>query len=64
MEIRAFCRSDEDAVVALWQEAGLTRPWSDPHADIARKLTEQPIPLALLVRFLNSLAIYMNPRFP
>ena len=22
-----------DAVVALWGEAGLTRPWNDPHAD-------------------------------
>ncbi len=29
-------------VVALWQACGLTRPWNDPHRDIARKLTEQP----------------------
>ena len=42
MKIRAFQASDEAAVVALWQECGLTRPWNDPHADIARKLTEQP----------------------
>jgi ribosomal protein S18 acetylase RimI-like enzyme len=42
MKIRAFRPSDAAAVVALWQEAGLTRPWNDPHADIARKLTEQP----------------------
>jgi ribosomal protein S18 acetylase RimI-like enzyme len=42
MKIRAFQVSDEAAVVALWQECGLTRPWNDPHADIARKLTEQP----------------------
>jgi ribosomal protein S18 acetylase RimI-like enzyme len=42
MKIRAFQPSDEAAVVALWQECGLTRPWNDPHADIARKLTEQP----------------------
>ncbi|MFP3617399.1 GNAT family N-acetyltransferase, partial [Paraburkholderia sp. SIMBA_050] len=33
---------DESAVVALWQACGLTRPWNDPHRDIARKLTEQP----------------------
>jgi ribosomal protein S18 acetylase RimI-like enzyme len=42
MKIRAFQPSDEAAVVALWQECGLTRPWNDPHTDIARKLTEQP----------------------
>jgi ribosomal protein S18 acetylase RimI-like enzyme len=42
VEIRAFDIADEDAVVALWEEAGLTRPWNDPHADIRRKLTVQP----------------------
>ncbi|MCX7173540.1 MAG: GNAT family acetyltransferase [Proteobacteria bacterium] len=42
MKIRPFQPHDEDAVVALWQECGLTRPWNDPRADIARKLTEQP----------------------
>jgi ribosomal protein S18 acetylase RimI-like enzyme len=42
IEIRAFQPADETAVVALWQECGLTRPWNDPHADIGRKLTEQP----------------------
>ena len=42
MKIRAFHASDEAAVIALWEEAGLTRPWNDPSADIARKLTEQP----------------------
>lgn len=40
--IRTFARADENAVVALWQAAGLTRPWNDPHADIARKQTVQP----------------------
>lgn len=29
-------RDDEaDAVVALWEAAGLTRPWNDPHHDLA-----------------------------
>jgi len=42
MQIRAFEPSDEEAVITLWQEAGLTRPWNDPRADIARKRTEQP----------------------
>jgi ribosomal protein S18 acetylase RimI-like enzyme len=42
MKIRAYEASDEHAVVALWQECGLTRPWNDPRRDIMRKLTEQP----------------------
>lgn len=42
MKIRAFQPSDEQAVIALWQECGLTRPWNDPHKDIARKLGVQP----------------------
>ncbi|GAA4750172.1 GNAT family acetyltransferase [Amnibacterium soli] len=35
--VRPFADDDEDAVVALWAAAGLTRPWNDPHRDIARK---------------------------
>ena len=42
MQIRPFERCDEAAVVGLWQECGLTRPWNDPHKDIARKLEVQP----------------------
>lgn len=40
--MRAFAPADEDAVVELWHEVGLTRPWNDPRADIRRKLTVQP----------------------
>ncbi|MGK3947905.1 GNAT family acetyltransferase [Microbacterium sp. K2] len=40
--VRAFDPSDTDSVVALWTEAGLTRPWNDPRLDIQRKLTVQP----------------------
>jgi ribosomal protein S18 acetylase RimI-like enzyme len=40
--LRTFARTDEAAVIALWRSTGLTRPWNDPHADIARKLTVQP----------------------
>jgi ribosomal protein S18 acetylase RimI-like enzyme len=40
--IRAFQDSDTEPVVALWHEAGLTRPWNDPYLDIARKRTVQP----------------------
>jgi ribosomal protein S18 acetylase RimI-like enzyme len=42
MQIRSFGLNDEPAVVALWAECGLTRPWNDPHRDIARKLAVQP----------------------
>lgn len=42
MQIRPYRPVDESTVVALWQACGLTRPWNDPHRDIARKLTEQP----------------------
>lgn len=40
--IRAFDTADADAVIALWTEAGLTRPWNDPRLDIERKLRVQP----------------------
>lgn len=42
MNIRPYHPADEDAVVQLWEDCGLTRPWNDPHKDIARKLTQQP----------------------
>ena len=42
VNIRAFERIDTDDVIALWNEAGLTRPWNDPRLDIERKLTVQP----------------------
>lgn len=40
--IRSFEPTDQDAVIALWQRCGLTRPWNDPAKDIFRKLAEQP----------------------
>lgn len=42
VHIRGFEPSDTDAVVALWRACDLTRPWNDPHKDIARKLAVQP----------------------
>ncbi|PZU32277.1 MAG: GNAT family acetyltransferase [Microbacterium sp.] len=42
VEIRPFAVIDTDAVVALWQETGLTRPWNNPYQDIRRKLAVQP----------------------
>jgi len=42
MHIRPFEAADENAVVALWQQCGLTRPWNDSHKDIRRKLAVRP----------------------
>jgi len=42
MKIRVYQPGDEAAVIALWQECGLVRPWNDPRLDIARKLSMQP----------------------
>jgi ribosomal protein S18 acetylase RimI-like enzyme len=39
--IRPFSTTDADAVVSLWQDCGLTRPWNDPHLDIDRKASCQ-----------------------
>ena len=36
--IRGFEPSDTDAVIRLWEACDLTRPWNDPHKDIARKI--------------------------
>jgi ribosomal protein S18 acetylase RimI-like enzyme len=33
LNIRAATGSDRVAVIALWQAAGLTRPWNDPGSD-------------------------------
>src|SRR5262245_43705997 len=42
MLIRPFQPPDEPAVIALWPRCDLTRPWKDPHKDIARKLAVRP----------------------
>ena len=42
MIIRTFRETDEPAVIQLWADCGLVRPWNDPHRDIQRKLAEQP----------------------
>jgi len=40
--LRGFQADDTDAVIALWERCGLTRPWNDPRKDIARKLRVNP----------------------
>lgn len=42
MKIRVFSKNDRLAVIKLWEECGLTRPWNDPAKDIDRKLSVQP----------------------
>lgn len=42
IQIRSFSPEQTEAVVALWERCGLTRPWNDPRKDIARKLLVQP----------------------
>ena len=39
MQIRELTVEDRDAVVDLWHEAGLTRPWNDPASDFDRALS-------------------------
>lgn len=39
--IRPFTAADTEAVVSLWRDCGLTRPWNDPYKDIGRKLQVQ-----------------------
>jgi ribosomal protein S18 acetylase RimI-like enzyme len=38
MDIRTFRIEDQPAVILLWEECGLVRPWNDPKKDIERKL--------------------------
>jgi ribosomal protein S18 acetylase RimI-like enzyme len=35
LSVAAIEDDDIAAVIALWQRCGLTRPWNNPHADIA-----------------------------
>ena len=35
LAIASLADGDVEAMVALWRRCGLTRPWNDPHSDIA-----------------------------
>lgn len=43
IKFRPFDESDSDKVIALWEKAGLLRPWNNPNKDIARKLQEMAV---------------------
>ncbi|HCH23953.1 MAG TPA: GNAT family acetyltransferase [Oceanospirillaceae bacterium] len=49
----------QDAVIALWQECELTRPWNDPIADILRKQSDQLGKFVLLIDGANLVASMM-----
>lgn len=38
MKIRPFQHADAEAVVKLWMDCGLVKPWNDPYLDIERKM--------------------------
>ena len=38
LAIRSATGDDAEAVIALWNRCGLTRPWNDPWADYSRAL--------------------------
>jgi len=38
LDIGALSPAEAEAAVALWEEAGLVRPWNDPRADLRRAL--------------------------
>jgi ribosomal protein S18 acetylase RimI-like enzyme len=42
MKIRPYQPQDEAAVIALWEQCDLLRPWNDPHKDIQRKMQVRP----------------------
>jgi ribosomal protein S18 acetylase RimI-like enzyme len=42
MQIRSYLATDEAALIRLWEQCELTRPWNDPRRDIARKLRVRP----------------------
>ena len=43
IKLRPFDKGDSDKVIALWEKAGLLRPWNDPQKDITRKLQEMAV---------------------
>lgn len=54
LAIRPYAPADESAVVALWETCGLTRPWNDPRADLARAHARDPELLLVAVAGPNS----------
>jgi ribosomal protein S18 acetylase RimI-like enzyme len=47
-EHRIAGEADRDAVIALWQVCGLTRPWNDPGADFRKAMDNATSDILLL----------------
>ena len=48
MELREAAPGDAPAVIALWEAAGLTRPWNDPVQDFERALAAADAAILIL----------------
>lgn len=42
LTIRTYQESDEEPIINLWFDCGLTVPWNNPKRDIERKMEENP----------------------
>ena len=42
LTIRKYQESDEEPIINLWFDCGLTVPWNNPKRDIERKMDENP----------------------
>lgn len=42
LTIRTYQESDEEPIINLWFDCGLTVPWNNPKRDIERKMDENP----------------------
>ncbi len=42
LNVRPYVPADETAVIELWHQCGLVRPWNNPRLDIARKMQVNP----------------------
>jgi ribosomal protein S18 acetylase RimI-like enzyme len=50
LEVRAAQPTDDPAILHLWHDADLVRPWNDPVLDLARKRADSPWGLLVAVR--------------
>jgi len=43
MKVRTYRETDENAVLDLWERAGISRPWLDLRAEIHEKRKRDPM---------------------
>ena len=49
MDIRPYAPQDRSALIDLWHECGLVRPWNEPGEELDRKLDHSPELLFVVV---------------